>query len=203
MSARIIALGLALLLAGLVALIVSGAIVDVVIVPLLFLWWAAGLVYESLPQALLWGVFVLIALLLVAKSLPWESAALPAVDPGPASAGRVSNWSRFLRESGRDEHGRWQLAQRLSRLAVEALAFREQCPAQDISRRLDDGTLNIDPQLRAYLRAGSLPYAPTPRYRRRFGRRAKDAPQADPLAIDPQLLIDYLEETVQQTNGAA
>jgi hypothetical protein len=200
---RIIALGLALLLAGLVALIITGAIDDVVIVPLLFLWWGARVLYESLPQALLWGILVVIAVLLIAKSLPWSSAALPAAGSGQASAGRVSDWSRILRESSRDEHGRWRLAQRLSQLAVEALASREQSPPHEISRRIDDGTLDIDPQLRAYLRAGSLPYAPTPTYRRWFGRQVAEAARADPLTIDPQLLIDYLEESMQHTIGAA
>jgi hypothetical protein len=201
MSARSIALGLALLLAGLVALIVTGSINDVVIVPLLFLWWAARLLYESLPQALLWAVLVLIAVLLVAKSLAWHSAPLPAADPGLPTAGRVSDWARILRGSMRDEHGRWQLAQRLSQLTVEALAFREQRPVHEVSRAIDDGSLDIDPQLRAYLRAGSLPYAPMPRYRRRFGRPRQDTPHADPLAVDPQLAIDYLEKTGQHTNG--
>jgi hypothetical protein len=200
---RLIALGLALLLAGLVALIVTGAINDIVIVPLLFLWWGARVLYESLPQALMWGILVVIAVLLIAKSLPWNSAGLPAADPGQASAGRVSNWARFLRESSRDDHGRWRLAQRLAQLAIEALAFREQCPPQEISRRIDDGTLDIDPQLRAYLRAGILPYAPTPTHRRWLGRRAPEAAHAGPLAIDPQQMIEYLEDRLQHTIGAA
>lgn len=203
MRSRIIALGLALLLAGLIALIVTGAIEDVVIVPLLFLWWGARVLYESLPQALLWGILVAIAVLLIVKSIPWISAALPATGQGRASSGRVTDWARYLRESGHDEHGRWRLAQRLTELAIEALAFREQCSPQEISRRLHDGTLDIDPQLRAYLRAGSLPYAPAARYRHGFGRRAPAAVPSDPLAIDPQQMIEYLEDRLQQTIGAA
>jgi len=203
MRERLVALGLALLLAGLVAMIVTGAIDDVVIVPLLFLWWAARVLYESLPQALLWGVFVAIAVLLLAKSLSWNDAPSPAVEPGLTSVGRVSDWSRFLRESRRDEHARWRMAQRLSQLAVAMLAFREQCPAHEISRRLDNGSLDIAPQLRAYLRAGSLPYAPAPRKRRRFGQPAPDPARTGPLAIDPQQMIEYLEDTLQHTIGEA
>jgi hypothetical protein len=203
MRERLPTIGLALLLVGLLALIINGTIGEVVVVPLLFLWWAAQVLYQSIPQALLWGVFVLIAVLLVANSFPWSSAPLPPVAPQTAAQGRVADWSRWLRDSSRDDHSRWRLAQRLSQLAVETLAFREQCPPQEISRRLGDGSLNIPPQLRTYLQAGSAPYWPKPKQRRRFGRPAQDAAHAEPLAIDPQQVIDYLEDTLQHTIGAA
>ena len=122
--------------------------------------------------------------------------------PQTDTPGRVADWSRWLRDARRDEHSRWRLAQRLSQLAIETLAFREQCPPQEISRRLDDGTLDIPPQLRAYLHAGHASYWPKAKQRRRFGRAAQDTAHTDPLAIDPQLVIDYLEETVQRTIGA-
>ncbi len=199
MSERLPAIGLALLLAGLLALIINGTIGAVVVVPLLFLWWAAQVVYESIPQALLWGVFVAIAVLLVAKSFPWSTAPLPPVASQAVLLGRVADWSRWLSKSSRDDYSRWRLAQRLSQLAVEMLAFREQCSPQEISRRLKNGSLDIPPQLRAYLHAGSTPYTPKPRLRRRFGRPA----QAVPLATDPQLVIDYLEDTLQHTIGAS
>jgi hypothetical protein len=202
MSVRLPAIMLALLLVGLLTLIINGTIGELVVVPLLLLWWAAQVLYASIPQALLWGIFVAIAVLLVAKSFPWSSAPLPPAAPQTALLGRVADWSRWLRDSRRDDHSRWRLAQRLSQLAVETLAFREQCPAQEISRRLDDGSLDIPPQLRAYLQAGRAPYWPKPKLRRRFGWRAQENAHADPLAIDPQLVIDYLEETVQHTIGA-
>jgi hypothetical protein len=66
---RLPVIALAFVLAALLALIATGAIVDVVVTPLLFLWWVARVLYEALPQALLWGAFVAIAVLLVAKSL--------------------------------------------------------------------------------------------------------------------------------------
>jgi hypothetical protein len=203
MRERLAAIGLALLLAGLLALIISGTIGDVVVAPLLFLWWAAQVLYESIPQALLWGVFVAIAVLLVAKSFPWSTAPLPPVAPQTVAQGRVADWSRWLRDSSRDDHARWRLAQRLSQLAVATLAFREQCPPQEIGQRLDNGSLDIPPQLRAYLRAGSTPYTLKPKQRRRFGRPAQDTAPVEPLAIDPQLVIDYLEDTLQRTIGAS
>ena len=242
MNRHVPTIGLALLLIGLLWLISSGTVGEVVVVPLLFLWWATQVLYTSIPQALLWGVFVVIAVLVVAKSFPGSSAPLPPVAPATAAPGRVADWSRWLHNAHRDDHSRWRLAQRLSHLAVDTLSSREQCSPQEISRRLDDGSLDIPPQLRAYLRAGSMPYWPKPKQRRRFGWPAQDTVivhsssngtqtnadergyessvrvrprlsashigdygpfQTEPLAIDPQLVIDYLEEIVQHTIGAA
>jgi hypothetical protein len=203
MRERLPILGLALLLIGLLALVINGTIGEVVVVPLLFLSWAVQVLYQSIHQALLWGVFVLIAVLLVTRSFPWGSAPLPPAEPQAEPQGRVADWSRWLHNSSRDDHSRWRLAQRLSQLAIETLAFREQCSTQEISRRLRDGSLDISPQLRAYLHAGSAPYTPRPRPRLRlFTRRAQATAPADPLAIDPQLVIEYLEDSVQHMIGA-
>jgi len=199
MSRHVPVIGQALLLVGLLALVISGTFGEVVVVPLLFLWWAAQVLYQSIPQALLWGVFVAIAVLLVAKNFPASSVPPPPAAPQSVAQGRVADWSRRLHDSRRDDHSRWRLAQRLALLAIETLAFREQYTPQDISRRLRDGSLDIPPQVRAYLLAGSAPYTPRPKLRRRFGQPTP----ADPLATNPQIVIDFLEDTVQHTIGAA
>jgi hypothetical protein len=203
MKKHLPAIGLALLLTGLLALIISGTIGDAVVVPLLLLAWAAQVLYQSIHQGLLWGVFVLIALVLVATSFPWSSAPLPSISPHAAARGRVADWSGWLGAAKRDDYSRWRLAQRLSQLAIDTLAFREQCSTQEITQRLNNGSLDIPPQLRAYLYAGNMSYTPKFRPRRRFGRPAQNPPRADPLVLDPQLVIDYLEHTLQQTTGAA
>src|SRR5215207_7651304 len=110
--------------------------------------------------ALVWGLFVVIAVLLVAKSFPAGSPPLPPTAPQSVAHGRVAEWSRWLHNSRRDDHSRWRLAQKLSLLAIETLAFREQCSPQEISRRLRDGSLDIPPQVRAYLHIGSAPFTP-------------------------------------------
>ena len=204
MRERLPVLGLALLLIGLLALIINGTIGEMVVLPLLLLWWAAQVLYQSIHQALLWGAFILIAVLLVAKSFPKGSAPLSPAEPQAQAQGRVADWSRWLHDFGRDEHSRWRLAQCLSQLAIETLAFREQCAPQEISQRLRDGSLDIPAQLRAYINAGSAPYAPRPRLRfRLFGRPAQSTVRAGPLAINPEQVIAYLEEIMQQMTGAA
>ena len=165
--------------------------------PLLFLWWAMQVLYSSIPQALLWGVFVVVAVLLVAKNFPASSPSLPTVTP-QRSPGRVTEWSRWLHDARRDDHSRWRLAQKLSLLAVKTLAFREQCSPQEIIQRLNDRSLDIPPQCAPTYAPATRHIAPRPKLRRRFGGERRTT-QADPLETDPQLVLEYLEETVQHT----
>ncbi|HJZ48384.1 MAG TPA: hypothetical protein VKE41_14505 [Roseiflexaceae bacterium] len=225
-------IGLALL-AWLLFLIASGTIGEVVVVPLLLLWWVARVLYASVPQALLWGVFVAIAVLLLAKSLAWRNAPLSIAGSNAVAHGRVANWSTWLRDSSRNDHARWRLAQRLSELAIELLAFREQCPPHEIQWRLEHGSLDVPPEMRAYLRIGRSPYVPRPKPRRLehetiiIAKAVRDRvfralqsrsrssqleypvdvlahpPHTNPLDVDPVLVIDYLEETLQRTIGAS
>src|SRR5690242_2257097 len=116
MTKRWPTIGLVLLLIGLLALIINGTIGDTVVVPLLFLGWAAQVLYQSIHQALLWGIFLLIAVVVVAKSFAWRSAPLPYAEPPAAVQGRVADWSRWLGASKRDDYSRWRLAQRLTQL---------------------------------------------------------------------------------------
>src|SRR5215212_7684897 len=96
MTQRLPVIGLALLLIGLLALVINGTFGEVVVVPLLFLWWVMQVLYLSIPQALLWGVFVAIAVLLVAKNFPSGSTPLPPAAPQSVVHGRVVDWLRWL-----------------------------------------------------------------------------------------------------------
>ena len=201
MSERLPVIGLALLLIGLLALIISGTFGEVVVVPLLFLWWAMQVLYQSIPQALLWGVFVVIAVLLVAKNFPGAVS---------ASARRDANCRAGTR-------GRLvALAARFPPRRSFALAAG---PAAVTAGDRDAGLP------RAVRAAGDQPAAarriagysaaaarlPARRQRAVLAKaqaasalRPADAghAHAEPLATDPQLVIDYLEETVQHTIGA-
>ena len=76
MSDRLALTSLILLLLGLLALIITGTVREVIVIPLLLLVWLARLIYESIPQVALWGVFLAIAALVAWKSLAAPRAAL-------------------------------------------------------------------------------------------------------------------------------
>ncbi|HWQ12370.1 MAG TPA: hypothetical protein VNL77_06195 [Roseiflexaceae bacterium] len=179
-------IGLGLLLAVLIAAAVRGAVRDAVVAPLLLLLWGASLLLGSLPQALLWGLLVLLAAVLAVRSL--SGLRVPALRrrtvPGPA--GRTAAWLRLVQLTGRDEYARWRLAQRLAQLAVELLAEREGLPPQQARRRLEDPSLDAPPAVRAYLRAGLVAYQPRPGSQGRILR-------GGPLDVDLERVVHWLE----------
>ena len=194
---------LALLLVVVLILAVIGYMRDVIIIPLLYLFWGARLLYESIPQTAVWGCFLVIAVLVVARSLPRLPAASSLQAAAPPPQERLAPWARLLRQSQRDGLARWRLAQRLGILAQDILAYEGKVTAQHIRRRLEDGSQPVPPNIRAYLRAGMTAYQPTRRSRRRplplawLGPR-REATPADPLDLDPEQVVRLLEETLSR-----
>jgi hypothetical protein len=208
MRARLPLVGLALLLAGVLALAATGAVRDMIVVPLLYMFWVTRLLYESIPQALQWVVFLLVAVLVAAKSLARRPPPPPNPHPATVQAGRVAAWERLLRQSS-DDYGRWRLAQRLSAMAMQTLAEREQCSPHELRQGLEDGTLELPDDLRSYLRTGLAFSAPASRLGGSFwqrlvaGYRMSGTTRAAPLDLDPEQVIQFLEQTVQRTIGAS
>src|SRR5690349_14405521 len=70
---------------------------DSVIVPMLEVFWFLKLVYESIPQAFIWGFLVFVALIAV-----WRSGAFsaPAAAPPPRQSipttGLLAPWARLI-----------------------------------------------------------------------------------------------------------
>jgi hypothetical protein len=206
MSERLSRVALTLLLAGMLVLVVTGGVRDMIVVPMLYMIWLAGQLYQSIPQALLWGVFLVAAVLVALQSLAWRLP--PPLYPNSATAqlGRVAAWERLLRESTEDDYARWRLAQRLSAMAIATLADREQCLPHELRQRLADGSLDLPAEVRSYLRIGLAASAPASRSQRSFWRRVLagrigGAQLVDRPDLDPEPVIQFLEQTVQQTIG--
>ena len=67
MSNRLLLAGLVLL--ALMALLIRGFVREIIVVPLLYGLWIAGLILQSAPQVLLWSLFILVALIAASRSL--------------------------------------------------------------------------------------------------------------------------------------
>lgn len=208
MKQRAPLLALALALAVLIALAITGAVNEIVVAPLLYLLWVANVVYQIIPQALLWGLWLLLAAALIGRSL-FRPAPLVAQPQAPAAAapGRVARWVRFVRRANGDQYERWSLAQQLAVLATEVLAHEGQCTPQEIQKRIESGALPLPPDVRAYLLAGLAPYVATETPARSFwqvvfGGRGQSAAPAG-YERDPQPTLQYLENTLHQAMGEA
>jgi hypothetical protein len=192
MSNRLTLFGLVLLLIGLLALVASGLVRETLIVPLLFLLWLADLVLQSIPQAALWLLFLLLALPLLWRSLDRPRPIRFRTPPASTPRAPVAAWADLFGRAERDHYGRWLLAQRLSQLAFTLLASPEQRGVSNPWRVLQDQTLEVPAEIRAYLRAGARSYQ-APAVRRGWRADPSVAASPDPLDLDPKVVLSFLE----------
>ena len=179
-----------LLIAGLLTLILQNHTRQL-ISPLLFMLWIGRLLLESIPQAVIWGIFIALALLIAGRSLLGRRAIQRSVRPTiAASPGRIQNWARLIEQAEQDAYYQWQLAQSLRELIMAVLAHHERLSPKEIRERLADNTLDLPPELQAYLQASMTSFShllgPKPRFRSRA--------QSTPLELDPEQITMFLEE---------
>jgi hypothetical protein len=203
MSNRAALFWLALLLVGLLALAISGMVRELVVIPLLYLLWLAGVLVDSLPQALLWIGFLATAVFVAWKSLSVPRARPPLRQiPSPSRAPAMI-WTSLFQRAADDRYVRWLLAQRLGQLALELLSSQDQSAARGLWYYLRDETTEMPPSVRAYLQAGTQIYLPAPgRWWRWWPWGTRAEPQRDPLDLDPAEVVQYLEEWLNRTTGA-
>jgi len=166
---------------------VDNFVVEVLIQPVLGLFWFLSLLVRSIPQGILWAVFLLVMALVVGSGLRrGASVPLPAWQSGSRSAGRVEDWARRLESAQKSVYARWRLAMEMRQLTRELLS-----PFEGEERvRLSLADLDLPEEMRAYLDAGN----PAGLRRGRRRRRSSEADQADPLDLDPGMVVDFLRE---------
>jgi hypothetical protein len=195
MNDRLALAGFVLLLAGLLALIVTGAVREVIVIPLLALLWLLRLLYGSIPQAAIWFGFLAVAALLAWRSLATPRVALAAPRVAPSVPAPVASWAGMFERAAADRYARWLLAQRLGQFALELLASQEQGEARGVWHYLRDESRDIPPAVRAFLLAGTQMYRPPPPiWRRWWSWGARVETRADPLDLDLDAVVRFLDE---------
>ncbi|HET9223095.1 MAG TPA: hypothetical protein VFO07_11350 [Roseiflexaceae bacterium] len=202
MNDRLALIGLVLLLVGLLALIVSGAVREVIVIPLLALLWLLGLLLDSVPQLIWW-----FGLLAIAALVAWRSLATPRVAPAaprvvPIMPAPVASWAGMFERAAGDRYARWLLAQRLGHFALELLASQEQGETRGVWHYLQDESRDIPPAVRAFLLAGARMYRPLPTFWQRWwpwGARVET--RADPLDLDLNEVVRFLDERLSGATG--
>lgn len=187
--ATLVALALALLLPP-----VQAVVRDSVLVPLLEVVWFANLIFSSMPQGLVWGFLVLVALVAMVSSGTLRSTFTPpAVRQWTTQAGLLAPWARLVFQSSRDEYARWRLAQRLAQLAQNVLGGSQPLSPVELRRYLANDHAAIPADVRSYLLAGLSTY--TPLRRPLSGLTLFDLRDrgSGPLALDPERVVAFLE----------
>ncbi len=180
---RLLLFGAVLLGSVIAAYLLRDVMYSLVVVPLAYTLWLAGVIYRAIPQLVKWVILLVIAgIAIVWRLIPEVPETTKARLPGRSIEGRVEALAFGIHRARSSNYFKWQLANRLGRLARRIA---------EITGRGADGD-EEDP-IHRYLAAGveqSFVDFPTPRGL--FARR-----EVTPLDADPGEIIAYLETRME------
>jgi len=199
MRKRLIGVSLILLISIPLAIILSEFTREVLLSFLLRLSWFVRLYMDSLPQPILWAVFISIAIVVAARSM-LKRRSTPEVTSEAARLrmGRVHNLMQAISRTSEGLYFKWRLAQHLLGLTLEMLAHQERTSQDRVRERLKSGGLDAPSEIEAYLLAGLTPVLST---RSNLITRLKQAimptHRISPLDLDPDRVIQFLEDQLE------
>jgi hypothetical protein len=172
----------------LLAFLLRDVVYDVVIIPLAYLLWLGKYYYSAIPQLVLWSVLLSLLFLAVLWNMIPDGRPFSRKEPRrPPPEGQVEALSVWLVKSRKGNYFKWQLANRLGRIA------RRLTEGSAALQRLPSGGEAVDKYLDAGLNYSFVDF-PTPR--NPFERVART-----PLDLDPRVVADYLESQMENASG--
>lgn len=165
------------------------------VMPLLYAAWLADLFFRSVPGWLWWAWFLVIALVLAARSLRTRAGA-DLVERGDRrlTEGVIHGWIARIQSAGQGDYFRWRLARDLAELGLQFLAYRDRGDLGQRDRSQYVELLNAPPEIQAYLRTGltAPPWQPQD-LRSRLARLWRPTTKDSPLEIEPAVIAQFLE----------
>lgn len=186
-SNRFFPLTITLILAAVLAFIIKDFIAGVIVKPLLYVFWFIVFTIESFPQWLIWGGFILGALVVAFRSLRKESASRKGSARPARLEGPVVTWLVLVERAQLRPFPRWFLARALRKLA-DQIASTE-------GRSHPRG--EEPAEIQAYLNAPSPRFEPFYKFWHHFRFRR----HATALDLDPEVVVGYLENTLDPLAG--
>jgi membrane protein implicated in regulation of membrane protease activity len=202
MRKRLLVLVAIVILAIPLALLLRDFVRDLFLVELGRAIWVARLLFESLPQVMVWAVLVVALLALAVRIFRPRSRAQADQSQVPAEPrGRVHVLSRWIDRSAQSEYFRQSLAHELVGLTWEVMAHREHTFPDRLAQRLRAGELDLPPLVGDMLRSGQTSAVPPPPgfFSRVWQRLAPGRQAESDSGLDPALesLVEFLETQLE------
>jgi hypothetical protein len=199
MRRRLLLLGLTLLLAAPLVLVLRDFAREAIVVPLLYVLWLGRLLFQSIPQPLLWSLFLTLVLFVAVRSLVKRRGSVGEMrEPEAESPGRVRVWARRIQLAARGDYSRWRLAHYVRKLILDVLAHRERLTPEQLKRRLGTGEVHAPLAVQAYLRAGLMPMPSGPiGFLSRLRHRLRSRARTSPLDADLESAVQFLENQLE------
>ena len=178
----------------LVALVLAFALQDLVrlafVIPIAYLWWAMGVLFGGVSQVVLWGIFVFLVAVMLFNSLTARTPRTRLVrEKARQRQGNVETLATAIDKTSQGIYVKWQVANRLGRLARDLLVQRGDRLNARVTGPLNGRGWQPSESVRAYLETGlngSFADYPNPRW-------WFEPPQPTPLDLDVSEAVTFLE----------
>ena len=184
-----------ILIAGLLAIWLSGAVYGMVVLPVSYLLWLLKLFFLAIPGIVWWGLLVLVVLYILILSLVSDIKFTGRTKPAHIrSRGNVEALARWMDRSKKGTYFKWLVANRLGRIAHQILENRSAGKKRSFFDPLTGLGWTADAAIQAYLESGlqgSFADYPRSNY---FSK-----PAQTPLDQNTADVIAFLESQVEVT----
>lgn len=172
---------------------------EVVLIPLLYLLWLLKFLFDAVPQTVLWPVFVLLLLLILAANFTGRRHRRKHRTLSPnRPPQRIADWAKLIEQADGDNYFKWRLGQQLQKVALRLLAEQQQQTLAETRQQLRRGDIDLPPDVLAYFQASLQPlgYLPVTRRWQVWRRR-----EASPLDLEPARLVAVMEQMSDSERG--
>ena len=186
-----------LIVAALLAFPLRDTIYDTVIVPVAFLGWGLGLLYQSLSQSIWWwGIIIVVFFMLLFSLVPQRKSTPRKETKSKPRMGQVEELATWFGRVKGGVYFKWMVANRLGKLAYQMLLHRESGRARSVFAPLVGADWKPSKELQTYLEIGLHgSFADFPHSGSRFA-----APPRTPLDLDVREAIEFLESQLESKN---
>ncbi len=177
----------AVILSALLTFFLHDAIYEIIVLPLVYLWWLIRFYYSLVPQLFLWTLLLLgLFVIVLATSVPSIHPARRR-ESRRRARGQVELLAMWLARAPKGNYFKWQIANRLGKVA---LGLDEMSGRQS---RFGVRNEAVERYLDAGLNTSFVDY---PRATNPFQH-----PAPTNLDLDPKEAVEYLESQLENGNG--
>ena len=192
---RTFLLALLAIAALLIAFPLREAVEAIIIQPLQYLLWGAGIIYRSVPQFWIWVAMSAIIFFILLMPFLDDLPRIPKRHKKePPEQGPIEKMAESLNKADRGIYFRWSVANRIGKIMRDWLAYRERLDKRWQANDLARIEGQVSPEVYQYLDAGlNGSFADYPRPRLPFFQKKIKTP----LDLDPNLVLDTLKKEME------
>ncbi|GMQ77927.1 MAG: hypothetical protein BMS9Abin02_0418 [Anaerolineae bacterium] len=197
---------------GLLAFFLIGFVRDYVAPWVLATIWRAYLMTDSIPQVMIWAVFVsAIPILAIFVLIQDKSKFVEDKQPdGHTKSGLVVKWSKLIKRSGSGDYFKRRFVRELADLTIATIRYRERISEDEAKKALRSGQLPLEPGIYDYLAQGwRREYFSTSDRKARSGRflglfKTPASATTSTRWKDPNMdkVVEFLEEELEVESGS-